>query len=165
MVASFNSCFDFFIFISGVEIGSVAPESLEPAKSDWTPEMDQYFIELMLDQLRKGHKRKNTFTKRAWKDMLFLFNARFCMQQRKRLLKRRYKKLFKYYTDIKTLLDQRGFSWDEKQQVVVADDDIWDSYTKVCYYFHFKRKFIVYNTFSLMFRHICLHIHSERRCC
>lgn len=133
------------VVITGVEIGGVAPESLEPAKSDWTPEMDQYFIELMLDQLRKGNKRKNTFTKRAWKDMLFLFNARFCMQQRKRFLKRRYKKLFKYYTDIKTLLDQRGFSWDEKQQMVVADDDIWDNYNKAHPLAHSFRKTVLLN--------------------
>lgn len=119
-------------------MSSIPLECLEPTKADWTPEMDQYFIELMLDQLRKGNKRKNSFAQQAWRDMLFLFNAKFCLQHRKRFLKHRYKKLFKYYADVKSLLDQRGFYWDQKQRMVVADDDIWDKYIKVCYYFHLR---------------------------
>jgi hypothetical protein len=29
---------------------------------------------------------------------------------------------------MKNLLYQRGFSWDETQQMVTAYDDIWDAY-------------------------------------
>lgn len=122
--------------IIGVEIDTIASASREPTKTDWTPVMDQYLIELMLDQLRKGNKSRNTFSKQAWKDMLMLFNAKFCSQYRKSYLRHRYKKLLKYYADLRSLLEQKGFSWDEKQQMIFADDSVWDKYIKVYYYFH-----------------------------
>ncbi|XP_031255410.1 uncharacterized protein LOC116113397 isoform X3 [Pistacia vera] len=116
---------------TGFEIGSIAPESREPAKkAEWTLAMDQYFIDLMLDQVRKGSTRKHGFSKQAWKEMLILFNAKFCSQYHKRFLRYRYKKLFKYYADLRTLLNQKGFSWDEKRQMIVADDSLWDKYVK-----------------------------------
>lgn len=93
--------------------------------------MDQYFMELMLKQEERGNKQGNTFTKQAWTDMLALFNARFISEYNKRVLRHRYKKLWKYYSDITTLTNQKGFCWDEKQEMVVADDDVWEAYIKV----------------------------------
>ncbi|XP_022976982.1 L10-interacting MYB domain-containing protein isoform X1 [Cucurbita maxima] len=114
--------------VSGDAIGCVAPP--DRPRTDWTPEMDQYFIELMLDQVGRGNKVSNTFNKQAWTDMLALFNAKFGPQHGKRVLRHRFKKLWKYYCDIMNLLQQNGFCWDEVQQMVVADDDIWDAYVK-----------------------------------
>lgn len=113
-------------------MGSLAPASSEHSRRDWTAAMDQYFTELMLDQLVKGNKIGNTFNEQAWTVMLTLFNSKFCSQHGKRFLKRRYKKLEKYYSDIKTLLEQNGFLWDDRQQMIAADDDVWDNYIKVC---------------------------------
>ncbi|KAJ6924945.1 hypothetical protein NC652_018028 [Populus alba x Populus x berolinensis] len=49
----------------------------------------------------------------------------------KRILRHRYKKLAKYYSDLMVILQQNGFSWDETQQMIVADDDkVWDAYIK-----------------------------------
>lgn len=93
--------------------------------------MDQHFIELMLTQLEKGNKLDNTFSKQAWTDMLALFNVKYGSQHSKRVLRHRYKKLWKYYGDVTVLLKQNGFSWNENQQMVVADDDSWDAYIKV----------------------------------
>lgn len=97
--------------------------------------MDGYFVDLMLDQVRKGSTRKHAFSKQAWKDMLILFNTKFYTQYHKGFLRHRYKKLFKYYVDVRTLLDQKGFSWDEKRQMIVANDSLWDKYVKVYDYF------------------------------
>jgi hypothetical protein len=94
--------------------------------------MDQYFVELMLDQMGRGNKTDNTFIKQAWTDMLSSFNAKFGPRHDKRILRHRYKKLAKYYSDLKVILQQNGFSWDETQQMIVADDDkVWDAYIKV----------------------------------
>lgn len=98
--------------------------------------MDQYFIELMLDNVRKGNKSKNTFNKQAWNDMLASFNAKFCLQYGKGFLRRRYRKLLKQHSDVQSLLLQDGFSWDDKQQTVVADNLVWDNYIKVYLYIH-----------------------------
>mgnify|MGYP003702464741 CR=1 FL=1 len=98
--------------------------------------MDRYFIELMLNQQESGYKLDNTFNKQAWTDMLTLFNAKFGPQHGKRVLRHRYKKLWKYYNDVTVLLKQNGFSWDESQEMVVADDDVWDAYVKVYFLFN-----------------------------
>lgn len=93
--------------------------------------MDQYFIELMLNQQGGGNKPDNTFSKQAWTNMLTLFNSKFGQQHSKRVLRHRYKKLWKYYIDVTSLLKQNGFSWDDSQQMVVGGDDVWEAYIKV----------------------------------
>ncbi|XP_065850849.1 L10-interacting MYB domain-containing protein [Euphorbia lathyris] len=99
-------------------------------RTEWSAGMDQYFLELMLDQIVKGNKTDNAFNKQAWTEMLSSFNVKFGPQHGKRVLRHRYKKLSKYCCDMKVLLKQNGFSWDEQQQMIVADNDVWDSYIK-----------------------------------
>lgn len=115
--------------LTGDYNNSLAPSS--SSRTEWTPDMDQYFMELMLKQQERGNQHGNTFTKQAWTDMLALFNAKFSSEYNKRVLRHRYKKLWKYYNDLMTLTNQKGFCWDEKQEMVVADDDVWDAYIKV----------------------------------
>ena len=121
----------FFSQFIGDGMGSIAPLNNERSRTDWTAAMDQFFIELMLDQLGKGNKIGNTFNKQAWTDMLALFNVKFGPQHGKRVLRHRYKKLWKYYTDVAILLKQSGFSWDGEREMILADDDVWDVYIKV----------------------------------
>ena len=123
-------------------MGCLAPP--DRPRTDWTLEMDRYFIELMLGQIGRGNKTSNTFNKHAWTDMLALFNAKFGPQHGKRVLRHRYKKLWKYYSDIMNLLQQNGFGWDEVQQMVVAADDIWDAYVKVPHHLLLKHKNIFF---------------------
>ncbi|KAE8711519.1 Detected protein of unknown function [Hibiscus syriacus] len=124
---------DFDDDAQGVNFGvgsSIPAASDENPNIEWTPAMDQYFIELMLENLRKGNKSKNTFGKQAWNDMLGSFNAKFCFQFAKSFLRCRYRKLLKFYSDVHSLLLQKGFSWDDKQKMMVADDLVWDNYIK-----------------------------------
>ncbi|XP_038700570.1 L10-interacting MYB domain-containing protein [Tripterygium wilfordii] len=120
--------------VLGVNMGdgmvSLAASSSERPRTDWTADMDQYFIELMLDQVGRGNKTDSAFNKQAWTDMLALFNAKFGPQHGKRVLRHRYKKLWKYYLDMTKILNQNGFSWDETQHMIIADDDAWDAYIK-----------------------------------
>lgn len=98
----------------------------------WTPEMDRYFIDLMLEQVSKGNKfDDHLFSKRAWKHMSLLFNAKFSFPYEKDVLKNRHKTLRNLYKAIKNLLDQKGFSWDNKRQMVIANNNVWDEYIKV----------------------------------
>ncbi|XP_044472569.1 L10-interacting MYB domain-containing protein isoform X2 [Mangifera indica] len=125
---------DFDDEVQGINMGdgmsSLGPISNERSRTEWTVAMDQYFIELLLDQVGKGNKTDNTFSKQAWTDMLVLFNAKFGAQHGKRVLRHRYKKLWKYFSDVKVLLKQDGFSWDETQQMLAANDSVWDAYIK-----------------------------------
>lgn len=108
-----------------------ARSNSDHAKIDWSQSMDQYFLQLMLDQVHKGNKVGCTFTKKAWIRMITLFNAYFGFQHSRVVLKNRYKVLRSQYTTIKILLNQKGFRWDETGKMVLADDHVWNKYIKV----------------------------------
>ncbi|KAJ9537526.1 hypothetical protein OSB04_030259 [Centaurea solstitialis] len=119
-----------FLLCSGDGLGSPTPSNVERSRTDWTSAMDEYFAGLLLGQREKGNKLDNSYTKVAWSEMLISFNEKYGPQHTKRILRHRYKKLFKYYTDMKVLLKQDGFSWDAKEKKIVAKDDVWDAYIK-----------------------------------
>lgn len=96
--------------------------------------MERYFINLMLDQVNQGNRAGHTFNKQAWAYMLDDFNVKFGSKYDRDILKGRYTNLWKQFNDVKILLGQSGFSWDETRQMVVADDSVWDAYIKVKYY-------------------------------
>ncbi|TQD86282.1 hypothetical protein C1H46_028169 [Malus baccata] len=97
-------------------------ERCDPKKIDWSQTMDQFFVELMLDEVRKGNKVGCTFKKKSWITMITCFNEKFGFQHGRAVLKNRYNVLRKHYSSVNILLDQKGFTWDETQQKVVADD-------------------------------------------
>ncbi|KAK7379019.1 hypothetical protein VNO80_04471 [Phaseolus coccineus] len=104
----------------------------ERLRTIWTPEMDRYFIDLMIEQVSQGREvEDHLFSKRAWKHMSSKFNAKFNFQYEKDVLKNRHKTLRNLYRSIKNLLGQPGFSLDEKRNMVIADDKVWDEYVKV----------------------------------
>ncbi|TQE05076.1 hypothetical protein C1H46_009228 [Malus baccata] len=111
--------------IDGAGMISPTPASKVKRNADWKPAMDEFFLNLMLDQLEKGSKMNNMFTKQAWKDMVTLFKKKFGSQYQTRFLKQLHKKLLKYYTDVRSILARKGFYWDENRQMIVADDDVW----------------------------------------
>lgn len=122
---------DFF----GEGMAGQVPTSNDRSRTYWTPTMERYFIDLMLEQLHRGNRMGHTFNKQAWTDMLTMFNAKFGSQYDKDVLKSRYTNLWKQFNDVNNLLHQSGFSWDESRQMVVADDFVWNSYIKVTFLF------------------------------
>ena len=116
-------------------MGTQIPTSNDRSRTYWTPTMERYFIDLMLEQLHRGNRIGHTFNKQAWTDMLAVFNAKFESQYDKDVLKSRYTNLWKQFNDVKELLGQTGFAWDENRQMVVADDGLWHDYIKVRYFF------------------------------
>lgn len=117
--------------VLGVGMSDQLPGANDRTRTYWTPTMERYFIDLMLEQMHRGNRVGHTFNKQAWIDMLNLFNAKFGSQYDKDVLKGRYTNLWKQFNDVKNLLDQNGFSWDESRQMVVADDYVWDTHIKV----------------------------------
>lgn len=109
------------------------------SRTHWTLAMENYFIDMMLDQVHMGNRMGHTFNKQAWNDMLMMFNANFGSLYDLNMLKSRYTMLWKQFNDIKNLLDQNGFSWDNTRQMVVAERSFWDAYIKVlCLFIFFK---------------------------
>ncbi|PSS24920.1 L10-interacting MYB domain-containing protein, partial [Actinidia chinensis var. chinensis] len=99
-------------------------------RSGWTPPMDRYFIDLMLEQIRRGNMVDQNFNEQAWSDMVVKFVVEFGSQHDKDGLKSRFEDMKNLFLDVRTLTDQNGFAWDEMQQMITASGDIWDDYIK-----------------------------------
>lgn len=100
----------------------------------WTPTMDCYLLDLLLDQTLRGNKIGLSFTSEAWMEIVIMFNHKFESRYDVDVLKKRYKHLRKQYNNIKILLEQSGFSWDDMKEMVIAEDHVWDSYVEVNYH-------------------------------
>ncbi|KAJ8749436.1 hypothetical protein K2173_025480 [Erythroxylum novogranatense] len=113
-------------------MGGKGASSNDRLRTIWTPEMDRYFIDLLLQQVSRGNKFDDyLFSKRAWKQMTLLFSTKFNFQYEKDVLKNRYKTLRNLYKTVKKLINQEGFIWDGNHQMVTADNSVWDEYIKM----------------------------------
>ncbi|RZC87250.1 hypothetical protein C5167_007881 [Papaver somniferum] len=91
--------------------------------------MNRYFLDLVLEQVRRGNMTDQALRKQVWAHMTALFNEKCGFQYDKDILKNRFKSLRRKYNEITTLLNN-GFQWDRTMQMVVADDNMWDTYVK-----------------------------------
>ncbi|CAL5207491.1 unnamed protein product [Lathyrus oleraceus] len=124
---------------TGKGVDGQTPLTHSQSKIDWSPMMDRVFVELMLDQVRKGNKVGRTFTRQTWGDMAESFNDRFGCHYGKVVLKNRFNVLRRHYSSINDLLGKEGFSWDKTQHKVVADDQVWQKCIRVNHKFRLYR--------------------------
>ncbi|KAA8532000.1 hypothetical protein F0562_006858 [Nyssa sinensis] len=100
------------------------------SRAKWTTSLTKILVELMVDQVRKGNRQNNSFSKKAWKYMCDEFYKKTGLKWDKEQLKNRYAFLRKQHNIVKLLLDQSDFIWDEATGAIVAKDEVWDNYTK-----------------------------------
>ncbi|XP_077210292.1 uncharacterized protein LOC143845761 [Tasmannia lanceolata] len=100
------------------------------ARMMWTQSMDHCFIGLMVDEVTKGNKNDQGFTRQGWMNLVTKFNQSTGLQFDKDKLKNRYKSLKREYGAIKLLRNHSGFGWDEQRQMVTADGPVWEDYCK-----------------------------------
>ena len=79
-----------------------------------------------------------------------LFQWEFGSKYSKSFLQHHSKKLLKYYSKMKSLLEVKGFSWDEMQQKIAAEDYVWDNYSSLLYPFGFWNSFLLYFTTTIV---------------
>lgn len=94
--------------------------------------MEQYFIDLLLEQWNEGNKINHSFNEQSWDHIVEAFNTKFGLHFDKYILENQCFCLMKQHEDICNLLQHSGFSWDETQQMVIGDDIVWETYIKVC---------------------------------
>lgn len=124
-----NSCVEFV-----GEEDDQSPNNGNSASLHWTYPMERYFLDLLLEQVHMGNKIGHKFNDRAWSWMIASFNEKFGLQCDKGVLEELYFSLMEEYNNITDFLSRNGFVWDDIQQTVVADDDVWESYIQVHFF-------------------------------
>ncbi|GMH06560.1 hypothetical protein Nepgr_008400 [Nepenthes gracilis] len=102
----------------------------QPSRAKWTMPLTKILAELMVDEVHKGNRQKNSFNKNSWKYLCDEFCNRTGMKWDIDQLKSKYIAMRKLHANAKSILDQSDFSWDEMTGAITSKDDIWDDYIK-----------------------------------
>jgi hypothetical protein len=145
MVVTFDAFFLPFFFKPGfwsmeLEMSSrVTRSRREPSQQEeqlsrarWTTSLTKILADLMINQVQKGNRHKNSFSKKAWRYICDEFYKKTGLKWDKEQLKNRYAVLRRQYITVKSLLDQSDFNWDEFTGSIVAKDEAWAEYIMVC---------------------------------
>ncbi|XP_007015359.2 PREDICTED: uncharacterized protein LOC18590030 isoform X1 [Theobroma cacao] len=96
----------------------------------WSSEMDSCLAKILAEQVKKGNKTDNALKPAAYIVALTVINKKFGFDLTEEHLRNRLKTWKKQFGILKELLAQKGFQWDEKQRMVVADASVWNDYIK-----------------------------------
>jgi len=100
----------------------------------WTESLTNLYVNLLVEEVKKGNRTSSTFNKAGWNSIRTEFNKRAELQYTQVQLKNKVNKLRKQYGSFKKLLSQSGFGWDNVNKKVVVDDpSIWELHIKVCF--------------------------------
>lgn len=96
--------------------------------------MDRCFIDLMLEQVRRGNKIGHRFSDQAWAWIVASFNEQFGFICDREVLEERYFSLMNECNSISDLLSPNCFMWDDIQQTMISDGDVWEAHKKVHFF-------------------------------
>lgn len=87
----------------------------------WAPKVDKVLLDLLVEQVHKGRKQDNLFTREAWDEVVPKFN---------KVVTNRMKTWRKTYRVISEMIEC-GFVWDDSNKMITASDAVREGYIKV----------------------------------
>ncbi|XP_030959168.1 uncharacterized protein LOC115981123 [Quercus lobata] len=96
----------------------------------WTSEMDRCLTEILVEEVKKGNKIDSTLKPAAYRAALTALNENFGLDLTKEHIRNRLKTWRKQFGILKELLAHKGFKWDETRKMVIADNSVWNDYSK-----------------------------------
>jgi cell cycle checkpoint protein len=101
-------------------------------RARWTNGVTKVFLDMMVDQVQRGNRISNSFSKKAWKHMSAEFYRKTSLRWDLEQLKSKYAVLRRQYAIASSLLERSEFSLDESTGMISANDEAWAAYIKVC---------------------------------
>lgn len=96
----------------------------------WAPKEDKVLLDLLVEQVHKGRKQDNLFTREAWDEVVPKFNKVVRTNKTKSNMTNRMKTWRKTYRVISDMIEY-GFVWDDSNKMMAASDAVWEGYIKV----------------------------------
>ncbi|XP_077241618.1 uncharacterized protein LOC143882101 [Tasmannia lanceolata] len=112
-----------------IAVGRDDSQNLQERESArWSVRDTNVFIDLMVEEVKKGSRCTTTFTKRAWNDIRRKFYDKTSHNYTSMQFKNKFQKLRKDYREFKKLLEVTGFGWNPITKTVTAEASVWDTY-------------------------------------
>ncbi|XP_047311624.1 L10-interacting MYB domain-containing protein-like [Impatiens glandulifera] len=104
--------------------------SEQQLKAKWTTTLNKILVDIMVEQVRCGNRKKDTFNKKGWKLISDNFHKRSGFKWGEEQIMTQYDVLKKEYNLTKTLLEQSDFIWEESTGTITAKDEDWERFIK-----------------------------------
>ena len=98
----------------------------DKAKACWDINSTMLFIDLCLEQVKKGKRKGTSFKKDGWKDIGKGFTELSGKKYEKSQFKNKYNSMRKDWTTWQKLLHETGVGWDIENDTIAATDDWWE---------------------------------------
>lgn len=106
------------------------PEQQKQLRAKWTNPLTEMLVNLMVEQVHKGNKKKHFFSKKAWTLMSDDFIKKTSLVWDQEQLKNRFAVLKRQYSIVKLLLEQDDFYWEQTTGVITAQEEAWSRFIK-----------------------------------
>ncbi|KAG8383089.1 hypothetical protein BUALT_Bualt05G0148300 [Buddleja alternifolia] len=100
-------------------------EDLGDDKLLWSSKEEDYLVELMVREVRKGNLSSTTFHKRIWTSISQKMHERFKKMFPMTKLKQKFNRFRAKWKLFKELIDSTGFGWDPDRKTVDATEEDW----------------------------------------
>ncbi|XP_010254523.1 PREDICTED: L10-interacting MYB domain-containing protein-like isoform X2 [Nelumbo nucifera] len=110
---------------------SLCPSRDRKDNAKWTRKEERIFVELMVEQCKKGNRTTTAFSSTGWKEIQKDFNKKTGCNYTDMQLKNKFQKLRLLHKEFKNACKETGFSMDPFRKVILADDgDVWEAYVR-----------------------------------
>lgn len=108
--------------------GKLSPQ----CKANWTDEYKKAFIDICLDEVRKGNRPTTSFNRTGWVNVTERFNDLKGTKYVKGQFKNLYAVIRDSWREWKSLVNRtNGWGWDPVLQTIDCDPQTWEEYCKV----------------------------------
>ncbi|KAF9612151.1 hypothetical protein IFM89_038339 [Coptis chinensis] len=97
-------------------------------RANWTPEWHKLFIDICLQQVRKGNRPKTHLNRQGWKELCKEFSRKTGVTYDKRQLKNHWDNTKDAWKAWHKLIFNIGAVWDPITRKMNSSDDFWDDY-------------------------------------
>lgn len=112
------------------ELDGSDQQEIEPDPATWTAFEEKIFIQLMVNEARKGNRSSTTFSKEGWRSIGLAFFERTNKRHSSSQFRNKFNQLRRRFNEFSELLKEPGFSWDPALNMVHASDAVWESYVR-----------------------------------
>ncbi|KAL2505045.1 L10-interacting MYB domain-containing protein-like [Abeliophyllum distichum] len=99
----------------------------------WAEREHQIFVTACETVIAEGHRRRMCFSKHGWERLVNLFNGSAAKNWSRTQLKNHWDSIRREHKQLHELLRCTGIEYNQRDNIIVADDDWWEQKIKICF--------------------------------